>query len=99
MSPVTVAALVDVILRDDPAPRSATLKLDVIDVDTGIDDVHLNTLTAGRVVFVESGCPKTELLAVGDTRKILEGRAITNCATRAGLRNVPMEQSAECRGA
>ena len=98
VSPVTVAVFVNVILRDGLAPRSATLKLDVVDVDTGIDDVHVNAFTAGRVVLVESESSKTELPTVGDTRKTLEGRVITNHATRAGLRNVPMEQSAECQG-
>ena len=97
VGPVTVTVLVDVILRDGLAPRSATLKLDVVDVDTGIDDVHVNALTAGRVVLVESEGSKTELSTVGDTRKTLAGKVITNHATRAGLRNVPMEQSAECQ--
>jgi hypothetical protein len=57
---VTVAVLVDVILRDGLAPGGATLKLDVVDVDTGIDDVHVDTLTAGRVVLVESESSETE---------------------------------------
>jgi hypothetical protein len=32
---------------DGLAPGGATLKLDVVDVDTDVDDVHTNTPTAG----------------------------------------------------
>jgi hypothetical protein len=95
---VTIAVLVDVILRDDLAPGGAALKLDVVDVDTGIDDVHVDTFTVGRVVIVESESSETEFRAVRDTRKTLGGSAITNHAMKPKSRNIPMEQSAECRG-
>jgi hypothetical protein len=95
---LTTAVLVDAILRDDLAPRGATLKLDVIDVDTGIDDVHVDTFTVGRVVIVGSGGGGVEFRAVGDTRKTLEGSTVTNHPTRLGSMNVPMEQSVECQG-
>jgi hypothetical protein len=95
---VTITVLIDVILRDGLAPRGPTLKLDVVDVDTGIDDVHVDTLTAGRVVIVESESSETEFRAVGDTRKTLGGSTITNHATKLGSRNIPMEQSVECQG-
>ena len=93
VGPVTVSVFVDVILRDSLAPGGATFELDVIDVDTGVDDVNVDTLAAGRVVFVESKGPKSESLTMGDTRKTLEG-AINNHATRPEHSNVPMEQSA-----
>ena len=97
VGPVTVAVLVDVILGNGLAPGGATLELGVVDVDTGIDDVDVNALAAGRIVLVESESSETEPLAVGDTRKTLRGGVITNDATRSGLRNVPMERSAEYR--
>jgi len=92
---VTVAILVDVILGNRLAPGGATLELDVGGVDAGVDDVHVNTLTAGRVVLVESESPEAEFRTVGDTCKTLGGSAVTNHATKEGLRNVPMEPSVE----
>jgi hypothetical protein len=97
---VTIAVLVDAILQDGLAPRGATLKLDVVDADTGIDDVHVDTFTAHRVVIVESESSEIEFRAVGDACKTLGGSAITNInhATKPGSRNLPMEQSTECQG-
>ena len=98
MGSVTIAIIVDVILRNGLAPGGPTLELGVVDVDPGIDDVHVNTLTAGRVVVVESESSETEFATVGDTGKTLGDRDIINHATRAGLRNVPVEQSTEYQG-
>ena len=50
---MTISVLVDVILRDSLAPGGVTLELNVIDVDAGVDDVNVDTLAAGWVVFVE----------------------------------------------
>ena len=96
MGTMAVAILIDIIHRDSDSPTGATFKLDVVDVDTSIDDVHVNTVTAGRMVVVESEGSEAELVTVGDARKTLEDGVITNHATRAGFMNVPMEQSAEC---
>lgn len=81
MGPVTVSVLVDVILRDGLSPRGATLKLDVVNVDTGIDDVDVDTLTAGRVVLIESKSSEAKFITMGDTRKTLKDGDITNHAT------------------
>ena len=97
VSAVTITILVDVILGDRLAPRGTTLELNMVDVDAGIDDVHVNTLTAGRVVVVQSESGETELVTVGETRKTLGSSTITNHATRAELRNIPKEQTAECQ--
>jgi hypothetical protein len=72
MGSVTVAVIVDVILRDGLAPGGATLELDVVNVDTSVDDVHINALTARGVVLVAGESSETETLTVGDTRKTLE---------------------------
>jgi hypothetical protein len=88
---------VDVNLRDDGSPGGATFKLDVIDVEAGIEDVHVNTLTTGRVVVVESESSEVKPSTAGGTRKTLGSGVTSNHATRAGFRNVPIERSAECR--
>ena len=75
----------------------AALELDVVDVDTGANDVHVNVLTAGRLMIVESESSETEFVTMGDTGKTLGGSVITDHATRAGLKNIPTEQSAECQ--
>ena len=43
MGTMAATILVDVILRDGDSPGSTTFKLDVVGVDTSIDDVHINT--------------------------------------------------------
>jgi hypothetical protein len=77
MSSVTVSILVDVVLWDGLAPGSPTLELDVVDVDTGVDDVDVNALTASRVVLVESEGSETESLAVRDTRETPWSKALS----------------------
>ena len=71
MGSVTVAVLVDVVLGDSCAPSGATLELDVVNVDTGINDVHIDTLTASRIIIVDRVCVGAELLTVRGTRKTL----------------------------
>jgi hypothetical protein len=71
MGSVTVAVIVDVILRDGLAPGGATLELDMVNVDTSVDNVHINAFTARRVVLVAGKSTETEPLTVGDTRKTL----------------------------
>ena len=71
MGSVTVAVIVDVILRDGLAPGGATLELDVMNVDTSVDNVHINALTARGVVLVAGESSETETLTVGDARKTL----------------------------
>ena len=68
MGSVTIAVVVDVILRDGCAPRGATLELDVVDVDASIYDIRIDALAAGGVVLVDRVCIGTELLTVGDAR-------------------------------
>ena len=91
MGSVTIAVVVDVILRDSLVPRGAIVKLCVVDVDTGMDDIHVNILTAGGIVIVESESPETEFRMIGDTGKTLGGGDITNYTTRVALRDIPME--------
>ena len=95
MGSVAISVFVDIVLGDGLAPGGSTLELDVVDVDTRIDDVDVNTLTTGRVVLVESESPETKSLTVRDTRETLKESVIAYCATKPE-RNSPMEHSAEC---
>lgn len=71
VSTVTVAVLIDIILRDGLSPASASLELDVIDVDTGVDDIYVDTFTSALVVDVASECTKAEFVPVTNTGKTL----------------------------
>lgn len=78
---------VDVVLRDGSSPGGAIFRLDLIEVDASIDYLHVNALATDRAVFVESESSEAKAATVGYTHKTI----ITNYATRAGFRNVPME--------
>ena len=56
VGPVTVPVVVDVILWDGLSPGGTTLELDVVHVDTSIDDVDVDALATGRIVFIASEC-------------------------------------------
>ena len=71
VSAVTVAILVNVVGGDGLAPRRTALELDVLGVDTGVDDVDVDALTAVGVVDVLGEGPKGQLPAVADARKTL----------------------------
>jgi len=48
----------------------------MINVDAGIDDIDVNTLAAGRVVFVAGEGSETEFSTTGDTRKTLDAASL-----------------------
>lgn len=52
VSSMTVAVLVDVVLRDGLSPSGATFKLDVLDVDTSVHNKGGNTLATMAVIDV-----------------------------------------------
>ena len=62
---MTVSVFVDIVLGDSLSPGGPALELDMVDVDTGIDDVDVNTLTTSRVVLVTSESFETKSLTVG----------------------------------
>ena len=92
---MAVAILANVNLRNGCSPGGVTFKLDVIDIDGSINDVHVNTLTTGWDMIIESESSEVKPAMVRGTCKTLGGGVITNHATRAGFRNIPAEQSAE----
>lgn len=55
MRAMSVAVLVNIVLRNGFSPACTAFKLLVLDVDTGIDDVDINTFPTrlNVVVFVE----------------------------------------------
>ena len=95
MGSMAVSIFVNIVLRDGPAPGGLALELNVVDVDTGIDDVDVNTLTTSRVVLIESESSEAKSLAVEDMCKALKEGVITY-RTMKPERNSPMEQSTEC---
>lgn len=95
VGPVVVSVLINIVLRNGLAPGCATLELSVVGVDTGINNVHANALTAGRFMLVESKGSEDEPLASRNTRETLKHNVSISHAVRAGSRNVPIEQSAE----
>lgn len=72
MSSVAIAVFVDIILWNSLAPERTTLKFDVLDIDTSIDDVYVNTLAAGWVVFVLREGAKTKPGTMADSCKTLD---------------------------
>lgn len=64
--PITV--FIYVILRDSLSPVSTFLKLYVVNVDTGVDNIDINTLATIGVILVLGKGAETELRSVTDTR-------------------------------
>jgi len=48
----------------------------MMDVDAGVDNIDVDTLTADRVVLVASEGSETEFLTMGDTRKTLDAASL-----------------------
>ena len=70
----------------------------MINADTNINDIQVNALTTGKVMFIEGGSSKANPAKVKDMTKTLGDSIITNHTARVGFRNVPIVQSAECQG-
>jgi len=69
VSTVTVAILISIAGRNGLAPFGTTLKVNVVDVGTSVDDVGINTFTTiGRVEVLVEGT-EVEGVTVGDTGK------------------------------
>ncbi len=68
---MTVAVLVNIVVRNGLAPQSATLKVNVSNIDAGINDVDIDALASGLSKLISRECAKGELGTVGDTGKTL----------------------------
>ena len=68
---MSVAINVQIVLGNGLSPEGAALEFSVVDVDTGIDDVDIDALTAVLVILILGEGAEAELLAVTDPRKTL----------------------------
>jgi hypothetical protein len=68
---MSVAVNVLIILWDRLSPTSATLKLLMVDINTSVNYVHVDTFAAIVSIFVSLEGGERELLAVADARKTL----------------------------
>jgi hypothetical protein len=64
VSPVAVAILIGIAVRDSLAPFGAALKVNVLNVGTGINDVDVNTFTTIGGVQVLVPCAEAQRVAV-----------------------------------
>ena len=53
VGPIAVSELVGIVLRNGLAPGCAILELDMVNVNVGVDNVHVNALAVFRFVLVE----------------------------------------------
>ena len=71
MRAMTVAVLVDVILRNSLAPRSTTFKVNMLDVDTSVDHVYVDAFASEMDVLVLGESAKGEFGAMADASETL----------------------------
>jgi hypothetical protein len=71
MGAVSVAILVDIVLRHGRTPGRTALEFGVGDVNPGVNDVDINALAALGVVFVPLEGAEAEFGTVADARKTL----------------------------
>jgi len=71
MSTMTVTVFVNIIERDCCTPDGATFEFDVVNVDTGVDDVDVYALSALRVVLVLGEGAEGKFATMADSSKTL----------------------------
>lgn len=76
---VTVAVLIDIVLGHGVAPERTALELNMVDVDTGVNDVNVNTLTTPLVEEVLGEGGESETVTVGDTSETLRNTELADC--------------------
>jgi hypothetical protein len=64
---MAITVFIDIILRYCLSPGSPALELDVLNVDTGVDDVNVNSLATIRIILVLRKGAEEELGSVTDT--------------------------------
>ena len=69
------------------------LEFNVVHVDTGVDDVYVDTLPTLSVVLVLGEGAEGKLLAVADTSQTLWARYISNDSNDRGCKRMEGEQS------
>ena len=71
MGSVTIVVLVDIIPGNRLAPRRTTFELFVIDMDTSVNDVDINTLARIAIILILGEGSKGELGPVADACETL----------------------------
>ena len=71
MGSVTIVVFVDIIPRNRLAPRRTTFELLVIDIDTSVDDVYIDTLARIGIILILGEGSKGELGPVADACETL----------------------------
>ena len=66
MGSVTIVVLVDIVLGNRLAPRRTTTELFVLNIDTSVNDVDIDTLARIGIVLILGEGPKGELGPVAD---------------------------------
>ena len=72
MGSVAIVILISVVLRNSLAPRCTSFELFVIDINTSVNDVNIDTLAAGTMIFILGESAKREFRAVADARETLK---------------------------
>lgn len=68
---VTVAVLIFIVGWDGFPPGGATLEFFVVDVDTGIDDVNVNTLATVYIIYIAREIAEGKFAPVANTSETL----------------------------
>ena len=69
---MAVDVFIDIIDKGGLTSGSTALELNVVDVDTQVNDIYIKTATTVRIVNVLGESAKTKLLSVADVYKILQ---------------------------
>jgi hypothetical protein len=69
---MAIVILINVIRGDSLAPRCTSFELVVVNMDTSVNDIDIDTLAAAWVMFVLGEGAERELLAVANACKTLE---------------------------
>lgn len=94
---MTVTVVVDIVVRNSRAPERAALELDVVDVDAGVNDVYINTLTTSWVVDVLGERRESKFGTVTDTsQSLLPRQRLCKAHVWYDLPMVPTSVCPEC---
>ena len=68
MGSVAIIVFVSVIRGNSPSPRCPSFEFCVVDIDTSVNDVDIDTLATETMIFVLGESAERELQAVADAR-------------------------------
>ena len=77
MSSVTIIVAVDAVGGNGLPPPRTTFEFHMFDIDTSIDDVDVNTLSAIRIIFVYRGGGGSRLAMTDTSETLFEAHAVS----------------------